>query len=270
MNDGYIAVLDSGIGGISLLIELIKVLPNERYLYLGDNKNAPYGNKSVRELMNITEKNIDFIKQYNIKALALGCNTLSVLLLDKIKAYADLPVFGVFPPVEKAMCENELVMLLATTGTAKKYENIQTVKAVGLPNLAREIEKNAFCLEKVDFAKEMKGVCNEKMLFQTLILGCTHYNFLKNKIIDHLKPQKVLNGEYFTAKMIKKFIKSNKSLENNKGFSVLFIGENADFNRKFFEKSGQQLLNFDKKIKKVVKKFQKGLTVVKICDRITM
>ena len=64
MNDGYIAILDSGIGGVSVLLELIKLLPNERYLYFGDNHNAPYGNKSLSQLLRITEKNIDYIKQY--------------------------------------------------------------------------------------------------------------------------------------------------------------------------------------------------------------
>ena len=76
MNDGYIAILDSGIGGISVLLELIKLLPNERYLYFGDNHNAPYGNKSLSQLLRITEKNIDYIKQYKIKALIFACNTL--------------------------------------------------------------------------------------------------------------------------------------------------------------------------------------------------
>ena len=102
MTDSFVAVLDSGIGGISLLKSLARALPEKRFLYFGDNSNAPYGNKTKEELFKLTAQNIDYIKQYNIDALVLGCNTLSVNLIDEIKNYSKLPVFGVFPPIERA------------------------------------------------------------------------------------------------------------------------------------------------------------------------
>jgi len=239
MNDGYIAILDSGIGGISVLLELIKLLPNERYLYFGDNHNAPYGNKSLSQLLRITEKNIDYIKQYKIKALIFACNTLSVTILDKIKEYAKVPVFGVFPPVETAVMNGGNVLLLSTCRTAEKFKNNAKFTALGLRDLANEIENNCFSLDEFDFLcglTDLERKIIYKKPYETVVLGCTHYFFIKNKIFDHLKPQKILGGENFTAKKVFDFIKSQKTLVKNKGFEVFFVGKNQERNKKFFEK----------------------------------
>ena len=245
MKREFIAVLDSGIGGISLLRELIKVMPNENYLYFGDNDNAPYGSKNIRTLKTITEKNIDLIKRYNVKVLALGCNTLSVNLLSDIENYSGIKTFGVFPPVESAIL-NGKTLLLATERTAERYKKIPNLLSVGLKDLAGDIERNAFSLNKVNFERhlnlvglDMKNIKD----YKTVILGCTHYNFIKNKISAHLKPQKFLSGEFFTAKQVEKFLKTTKSLVKYKRYQVLFVGANYKQNRLFFEKSGQNLSN---------------------------
>jgi glutamate racemase len=120
MIDRFIAVIDSGIGGISLLKMMVKELPHKNYIYLGDTVNAPYGNKSIRNLLEITMKNIDILKQYKLDAIVLGCNTLSVNLIGDIAAYSGVPVFGVFPPIERSMVVGEKTLLLSTCATAKK------------------------------------------------------------------------------------------------------------------------------------------------------
>jgi len=245
MKREFIAVLDSGIGGISLLRELIKIMPNENYLYFGDNDNAPYGSKNIRTLKTITENNIDLIKRYDIKVLALGCNTLSVNLLNDIENYSGIKTFGVFPPVESAIL-NGKTLLLATERTAERYKKIPNLLSVGLKNLAGDIERNAFSLSKVNFERHLNSVgldMENIKEYKTVILGCTHYNFIKNKISAHLKPQRILSGEFFTAKQVEKFLKTTKSLVNHKRKKVLFVGENCEFNRLFFEKSGQRVSN---------------------------
>lgn len=245
MKREFIAVLDSGIGGISLLRELIKVMPNENYLYFGDNDNAPYGSKNIRTLKAITEKNIDLIKRYDIKVLALGCNTLSVNLLNDIENYSGIKTFGVFPPVERAVL-NGKTLLLATERTAERYKKIPNLLSVGLKDLAGDIERNAFSLNKVNFERHLNSVgLDVKNIkdYKTVILGCTHYNFIKNKISAHLKPLKILSGEFFTAKQVEKFLITTKSLVIHKRNQLLFVGENHKQNRLFFEKSGQNLLN---------------------------
>lgn len=243
MKEGYVAVLDSGVGGLSVLKELIKVIPNGKFLYFGDNLNAPYGNKSISELKYITIKNLDYIKQYNICALVIGCNTLSLNLLPFISDYINLPTFGVFPPVEKFLVKGEKVLLLSTISSAKKYLPSKNFHVVGLKNLVSDIESNLFDLKNVNIEKNLilssGKFCDEKGYYDRVILGCTHYEFVKNQILNHFCPRNYGSGAKLTADNLKKYFKKTKSLENHKRFELLFIGENAKFNEKFWVLSGQ-------------------------------
>ena len=248
MRDGYIAVLDSGIGGLSVLNELVKLLPNERYLYLGDNGNAPYGGKSLRELMALTEKNIDLLKSYDLKALVLGCNTLSANLYKQISEYSGVPTFGVYPPVEFASMLGGEVLLLATERTAERFKGIDHLTTVGLRNLARDIENNIYNTRAIDVKNNLLQhsvgkFVNQSGYYKTVILGCTHYFFVKNKILDHFRPQNIINGDHFTAKCVHDFLKNSKSLGNNKRFSVFFLGEFSKYNEKFWVYGGKSGIN---------------------------
>lgn len=239
MKDGYVALLDSGIGGISLLKELIKIMPNEKYLYFGDNDNAPYGSKNLATLRDLTLKNIDYIKQYNIKALVVACNTLSVNLLEDISAYSGLKTFGVFPPVERALMSGRNCLLLATERTAENFKNIKGITSLGLKNLASEIENNATRLNQLNvqgmFSPYKDNIKTEKGFYDVVILGCTHYFFIKDKIFDHFRPQKIIYGESFTANKVKNYFLSTKTLGNYKRKTVLFIGKNAQKNKQFYD-----------------------------------
>lgn len=243
MNDSFIAVIDSGIGGISLLKKLVGALPYKNYIYLGDEKNAPYGNKSVKALLEISMRNVEFLKRYNLEAIVLGCNTLSVNLLDEIKTYSGLPVFGVFPPIESSATSGNKTLLLATCTTANRYRGIKGVDVVGLKDLAREIENHAFSLEKVNFEKNLinsVGVfVDEKGYYERVILGCTHYFFIQNKIFDHFCPHKILSGEDFTVKNVSKYFGLAKKQVNYYQNKILFVGEFAKKLEKFYFLSGQ-------------------------------
>lgn len=245
MSDGYIAVLDSGIGGISLLNGLTHSLPNQNFLYFGDNDNAPYGNKSRRELLSIALKNVDFIKRYKVKMIVLGCNTLSANFITEIADYSNVKTFGVFPPVERAIMSGGKTLLLCTKKTSERFFGINGVDVVALTNLATDIEQNAFNLKNVDVQhnlyKYSEGkFCDKKGYYDNLILGCTHYEFVKNKILDHFRPQNVLSGNHFAIKNILKYLSTQKSSVKHLRKEVLFIGKNAEFNKKFYVSGGQR------------------------------
>lgn len=246
MKNDYVAVIDSGLGGISLLTKLIKELPTERFLYFGDNKNAPYGSKSSRELLTITEKNISYLKGFGLKALVLACNTLSVSIFGEIRKKEEVPVYGVFPPIEKAVMQGTKTLLLATPLTVSRcglYDRAN-VTVVPLPSLARKIEEYAFRLEELNVDKEINDAmiaCGKEGLnragyFEEIILGCTHYFFVKDKIIDHFNPKIISDGGDYTALKVKNDFKKLKLIGFNCKNRVLFVGENAQFNRIFFEK----------------------------------
>lgn len=247
MNNGYIGVMDSGVGGISTLLELIKAMPNEKFLYFGDNKNAPYGDKTQRELISLAMQNYYFLKSFGLKAIVLACNTLSLTALNRLRRAASEPVFGVFPPVEQAVLSNGRTLLLATPRTVERFKSFSERSdfyAVALPRLAKEIENNAERLDKVDVDGEISSEMRKNGLsrfdvkgaFDTVISGCTHYSFVENKIFNHFKPKILSNGNFYTVKTVAEKLKYVKSSVKYKGFELKFVGDNAVFNEKFFNK----------------------------------
>ncbi len=234
MNNDYIAVWDSGIGGLSVLKQLVKAMPNEKFLYFGDNNNAPYGSKTLRELKSIVIENVTYIKSFGIKALVVACNTLSLNLLDMIKDFANIPTFGVFPPINLFMKERAL--LIATPLTIKRFDEcygkIKGLDTLALPNLASEIENNLY---NVEINKHIDVGCVD---YQTVILGCTHYFFVKKSIIDHLKPRKIISGNEFTVLTIKNYLQINKNIQTlvkNWKNQIKFVGKTADVNKQFWK-----------------------------------
>ncbi len=230
MKSQFIAVVDSGIGGLSVLKELVRTLPNERFLYFGDKKNFPYGNKNKNELFDVVKNNLKSLREYNLKALVLACNTLSVNLLSEIESYSKLKTFGVFPPVREYY--DKKTLLLCTNLTASNFKSSELCHVVGLKRLARDIELNAHNLSSIDIVKHMQddsvgNFVDQKGYYSTIILGCTHYEFVKNQIYDHFQPQKIVSGVKNTVHQLEKYLKQQKSSVNIKQNQILFIGDYA-------------------------------------------
>lgn len=230
MNNGYIAVLDSGIGGFSCLAEAACLLKNEKFLYFGDNKNAPYGNKTKKELYLFTQKNLSVILRYNVKALIVGCNTLSLSVMPLITPALKIPVFGVYPPVNK---KRGKTALFATPITCGYFEREKGVRVFPLESLAADIERHKTDLTAVDIKKHICQAADD-FAPETVILGCTHYYFVKNQFVDHFCPQRIYSGERDTAKRLYKSLAMGGELSKNKNFTVDFIGENAEENFDFY------------------------------------
>jgi glutamate racemase len=279
MKNRFIAVFDSGIGGISVLGELIKAMPNERFIYFGDNKNAPYGCKTERHLLELTMDNIFSVLPFGIKAIVFGCNTISTTIFHRIAYFfPDIKFFGIFPPVEINLLHKRKTLLLCTPNTAKSFISGSCLTILPLENLACEIEQNMFSLDRVDVHKNLSDAVekldnintdsclikkdhflslqNLKMIidhrlhyFDVIILGCTHYFFVSKKISDHFRPLVILGGEKFTARRVKMFLgqcEKHKIVSKNQ---LIFFGENALVNYNFFNQVFPQV----KISKKIVK-----------------
>ncbi len=231
MDNGYIAVLDSGIGGFSCLIEAARLLQGERFLYFGDNKNAPYGNRKKGELYYLARKNLSFILSYNVKAVIIGCNTLSMAVLPLIAPACKVPLFGVYPPM---MGKRGKTFLFATPLTCAKIKESEDLRVFPLKNLAADIEKNKYQLKGVDLQSHLTQAEVPTIKADTVILGCTHYFFVKNQFIDHFCPRKVISGEKLTAIKLKNYLRENGLTSKNKEFTVDFIGENSEENFIFY------------------------------------
>ncbi|MBR2614350.1 MAG: glutamate racemase [Clostridia bacterium] len=222
-----IGVFDSGVGGITVLNELKRVLPNENYIYLGDNKNTPYGNKSKPELLALVKDNINMLLKYGVKAVVLGCNTLSVCLIEEIKKEFSTPIFGVFPPINK----EKKTLLLATKRTSEKFENSKKLTVYACNDFAYDIEQNIFSLEKVKLKEHIKL----SGIFDEIVLGCTHYSFLK-KEIEKTFNLKTTSGEVNTANLLKEYLIKNNLLSKCHMPKVYFIGDCFLKNMKVYHK----------------------------------
>lgn len=274
MDRGYVAIIDSGIGGLSVLSELKKRLPNESFIYFGDNKNAPYGCRKERDLLCLTMRSLQELKKYPLKCVVLGCNTLSTTIMRELCYYnPEIKFFGTYPPVEINKIRNRKVLLLCTKNTAKNYKTSDNLCVLPMCNLAIDIERNIFDLSKVDFYKHVmesfedyygsslsndvlttKGTQmttkNLKMIFdhrlryfEVVILGCTHYFFIKNKIFDHFRPHIILGGESFTANKVKLYLQNKEMLEKDRKNQMIFVGDSAELNKRVFKANFPMIYN---------------------------
>lgn len=228
MRKEYVLVLDSGIGGLSVLKELVKERLNVNYIYFGDNDNAPYGNKSKEELLKLTLNNYELVKKYKPVCIVLACNTLTVNLRGRIEDCLKIPVFGVSPEIKDF---KEKTLLLATPLTCKNYLASNNLIVYPLENLAKDIEDNFSKLNAINLRNHIPI---NKGRFYRVILGCTHYELIKNQIFNHLKPQIISSGTENCVLQVKEFILNTKSLVKYKQNRILFVGKNAEKNKYIF------------------------------------
>lgn len=186
-----IGVFDSGLGGLTVVKELIHHLPNERIIYFGDTARVPYGTKSAKTIIRYSREIVRVLLKHKVKMVVVACNTASSLALDVLKKEFDLPVLGVIEPgVRKALevTRNKKIGIIATSSTVKsgKYakkilqlnKNI-VVRAQACPLFVPLVEEGWFDHAVTyqvaqQYLKDMK-----KNKIDTLILGCTHYPLLK-------------------------------------------------------------------------------------------
>ena len=243
MKNDYIGVIDSGIGGLTVLKRLVDNFPNENFVYFGDNENLPYGNKTDRELSGLLFNAVFSLSiNFKIRFIVVGCNTLSMTVLNKVKPYFDFPIYGVYPPL---FLDDKKTILLSTERTGREYEKYNLNLAINkLPNLASKIEQNIFNLSNIDLEILLPY---KKRSFDRVILGCTHYDFIKNEILDHLKPQEIFSSQDFAVNTIKKIYQNKKSIVKTYRNSVLFFGKYAKFNQKVWNLVVKDVKLYDKK-----------------------
>ncbi len=189
MNNQPIGVFDSGVGGTSILKELIRLLPNERFIYLADSANAPYGEKSPEEIVRLCKKNTDWLLYKNCKLIVVACNTATTNAISYLRANYNIPFIGIEPAIKPAALKSKthVVGVLATKGTlssrlfiqnSEKYtDNTKIVEVVG-KGLVEHIESGDFNSNKL---KKILKSFLEPLILQKidyLVLGCSHYPYL--------------------------------------------------------------------------------------------
>ena len=190
-----IAFFDSGVGGISVLREAVRLLPNEDYLFFGDSANAPYGTRSRQEILDLTLGHAKRLYLRGIKALVIACNTAtSAAINDLRKIYTDIPVIGIEPALKPAalMSPHPTVIVMATplTVSAQKFHDLlghyadqAKVIPLGCPGLMEYVESgNIDGPEVISYLKELLSPYLEREPVDAIVLGCTHYPFVAQAI----------------------------------------------------------------------------------------
>lgn len=188
-----IGVFDSGVGGISVLQHIHQLLPHEHLLYFADSKYAPYGNKTPQQIQSRCFEITDFLIAKGAKAIVVACNTATAAAIDAMRAQYTLPIFGMEPAVKPAAeaSKNGIIGVLATVGTLKSAQfagllesygrNVEVVTqgCVGLVECIERGELNA------EYTLNLLQQYCQPLLDEgadTVVLGCTHYPFVKKHI----------------------------------------------------------------------------------------
>lgn len=257
-----IGVLDSGLGGISVLIEAVKILPKEDFIYFGDSKNTPYGTKSKEEIKSLTFRAVEILVQEGIKALVVACNTATGVAIRELREkYKDLIIIGIEPAIKPAATQFEggKIVAIATPMTIKqekfisllsKYDKMAEIKAVGCPGLMEFVEEGEFKQETLDRYFDIYLRPNLWKDTDVIVLGCTHYSFLKKQLetyLSRLSPQTVLmDGSYGTSMELKRRLREWNLLKDVNTNAVQEKGKIRIMNSSSDEKYrilGEKLLN---------------------------
>lgn len=234
-----IAVFDSGMGGVSVLRQLYKLMPNENYFYFGDSKNAPYGEKTTEEIKALTIENVKYLVSKNAKAVVIACNTATAAAAKELREiYKDISIIGLEPALKPAALSKEhpTVVVLATELTLReqKYEILhdrfkETANVIKLPapELVRLVEEDKVDTEEMDAYLKRLFSGLEKEKIDCVVLGCTHFPFAKRKISQFLGSHvQVFNGAEGAARQTRRLLEAKNLLNENGEGKIIF--ENSD------------------------------------------
>lgn len=219
-----VGVFDSGIGGLSVLRELEKILPNEDFYYYGDSLNNPYGEKSDEELFSITSGVVDYLVNKGCKLIVIACNTATTRCMKYLREkYKDIIFVGTVPAI-KVACDRDFknTLVMATPATIESERTMELIRdnirkdqniyLVACPGLANAIEDND--QEKIEaILKDTFREYKDKEI-DSIVLGCTHYPFIKEDILKEMPGVILLDGSRGVAMEVKRQLENNGLLSD--------------------------------------------------------
>nr|WP_300004432.1 glutamate racemase [Tissierella sp.] len=245
-----IGIIDSGVGGLTVVKEFSRLLPDESIIYLGDNKNVPYGNKTEEEIISLTKKMIDFLIEKDVKLIAVACNTISSLL-ERYFLDSKIPIVSIINPATHYVNKGEFksVGVVATRFTigTNIYEELlngedKDLKVVSesIPTLAGLIDSGNYSEQEIlDVIRPAIESILEQSPVEDIILGCTHYPIVIDKFKQMGPGINFINPAYEQTRYVKKIlrVKDLMTKENHSSFEVYTSGKKETY-IKMLEKLG--------------------------------
>lgn len=215
MND-LIGFFDSGVGGISVLHEAVKLLPNEHFLFFGDNRNAPYGTRSLDQIRRLSAAGIDRLLQRGVKAVVIACNTATSAYAEIVRAeHPELPIVGMEPALKPAHYARHggKVIVLATAATLR-LEKFRRLMALYGDDAISVVGEGLVELVEAGKAQSPEAEAQLNKLFEpyfgdqidAVVLGCTHFPFLSDSIQRLFPDTPLFDGREGTAMRLKSLL----------------------------------------------------------------
>ena len=251
-----IGVFDSGLGGISVLRELVALMPQENYIFYGDSKHAPYGTKTLEEVQELTCADANHLIGQGVKALVVACNTATSAAIPILREqYADMPVIGIEPALKPAVLakEHPRVLVMATPMTLReekfhllmeKFKRDAEILPLPCPGLVEFVERGE--LAGVNLESFLRELFAEYMTHPVdcVVLGCTHYPFVKEMIQKVLgEDVLIFDGGEGTARETQRRLAECGLLNPSKECGKVILQNSSD--DKKMEELGRMLLGID-------------------------
>lgn len=236
-NKNPIGLFDSGVGGTSIWKEVHALLPNESSIYLADSKNAPYGQKTQEEIIELSKKNTEILLENNCKLIIVACNTATTNAIKVLRNTYDVPFIGIEPAIKPAALHSKThkIGILATQGTLNSqlfhqtvalYSDVKVVEQIGY-ELVQLIENGKMHSEKMTQLLENYLLPMVAQDIDYLVLGCTHYPYLIPQIKKILPTHiKIIDSGEAVAKQTKHILEINKLFNTSKDAKQTFYINN--------------------------------------------
>ena len=252
IKENSIGVFDSGVGGLTVLKEMVKLLGNEDYIYFGDNLHAPYGERSNSDIKSLSFKIADFLVLNKCKMLVIACNTIVASAFEDIKKRYNIPIIEVVSNGVKAavsVTKNNNIAVMATPFTVSTDVYSRTIKSINANASVTEIPCKTLCAmiesvwgnsdEHYDALKEYLSEIPQNV--DTLVLGCTHYPIVINDI-KKCFDKNIVDPAYETAILSKEVLEQNNLLNSKgtKGNIIFYTSGDTEV----FKFLGENILGF--------------------------
>ena len=210
-----IGVMDSGMGGISVLRSLMAHMPDETYIFWGDNKNAPYGGRSVQEIQRLTYDLVDRLLARNLKALVIACNTATSAAAASLRERLSIPVLGLEPALKPAaeFAGDGCVAVLATEATLRldKYRRLlekygRNTVNIPCPELVKFVENgDTDSYEVRNYISRQLEPYRDRGI-KAVVLGCTHFVWVQKAVRDIIPEAEIFDGNEGLARHMKEVL----------------------------------------------------------------
>lgn len=245
-----VGVFDSGVGGLTVVREIIRQLPSENIVYFGDTARVPYGSKSKNTIIRFSEQIIRFLKTKQVKTIVIACNTASALALDTVREEFDVPIMGVVIPGARAAVEatiHQKVGVVGTDATARSGMYTKVIREMNpqiqvlekacplfVPLVEEGFKEHVVTREIIEYYLESMRTTD----IDAMILGCTHYPLLRSKIRAYMGEKiQIVNPAYETAMDLKQLLREldleNDSPERSGSQYQFYVSDAAEKFRQF-------------------------------------